>query len=334
MFDSVTYSNVSEAVISRAVNGIGINGICKTSFSFKIPLSDYAGAVSKAPQCNIIAFERINGEDVPLHFPTFYVDSRVSDGTSLTVTCFDRVALCDGFWWDDVIEDETIGVTDVLNRIAQVVGLGEVKASGIFETALPRAVVEGKSYTEILSTIADLNLGFFSLDNEGNLVFRGYSELNGFCAFEDNSKIIELGAVGIDGYRVEYSGNVYSEGGGYKITPSAANVVDIERYVGNVRGHSTHEYKMWSIENCRVHEIPLLNSYFELNICNNISVRITGGGMFAKLSRNAVQISEISDYFCVRNRDRREQSAKIGSGQMCGSMYLSNRYGQVYKTNG
>ena len=208
-------SKFGDIQITRAVNGLGLSGVCTTQMTFKVPAPLYAYRAAT------VKLGGIGG------LPTLYISQRSQSKGVVTVTCLDRTAFLDEPFpiEDFTAAGDSIALSDVMQKIVDKCGFSGWGMMASSSWRYPTSLLQGATCLDILNRISEVYVGVWWCNADENLQFVSFPNVTGGFRVNEHTAV-DFGA--------EY------EPAGVCVTDKAG--------VKHIRGSGLHKYDTITVD--------------------------------------------------------------------------------------
>ena len=323
----VEYTEFGSIQISRSISGIGTSGL--STAELNITVAAPVNAYRAAP----VELRGIG------NLPTFYIDSRVQSGSSVTLSCLDRMAYTDETFlseWVTADADKKVKTSAVIDKITEKCGFGSHAGYSIpsYITDIDIALIEGRSCADILSMLGDLQCGCWYCAAGNELTYMPMGMSSGSIDVAEHTALKLSNKYRPAGVRVVNGAKIYERGD----TTYAYDTIIINSDIGcdqtaadvysRISGRS---FDAVSCEKCVIGtDIPYIccdvrfAEYDTVYRITGINASIGGTGVMYSLSANAPTGGEIS-----RRSKLARAIADAGNGKK-GNMMITPYQGIIY----
>lgn len=319
--------NFGNITVSRACDGVGMNGLTTSQISFSVP-----GEIT-APRAAEVELTGVGS------LPKYYIANRPLSNGVTQVTCYDRMAYSDKAFPYSDFNANTIPIADIMRKIADVCGVGNCVGVPSWITGMSKTKLQG-TCADIMTAIAETACGFWRVSYDNNYEFVPFGSftatmtVNKHTALNIGNSYSVQGVQGTDG-----SGNVYTAGS-TALHSYDGIIIDSDLITGEgvseiwTRAKDTVMTAV-SCEKSIVDSIPEINTLVTFgqgssHIINNISCSVSAGGIVASLQGNAPSGDEIG----TRGIISRKLSNSVKIGKQTGSQIITAYQGIVRKSEG
>ena len=319
--------NFGEITVSRACDGVGMNGLTTSQISFSVP-----GEIT-APRAAEVELTGVGS------LPKYYIATRPMSNGVTQVTCYDRMAFADtSFPYSDFIGD-TIPIADILQKIANVCGVGKCVGVPSWIKKMSKTKLQG-TCADIMGSIADAACGFWRVSYDNDYEFVPFGSYTATMNIEQHTALNVGNSYVVQGVQgTDAKGNVYTAGA----TPLHSYdsiIIDSDMITADgvaeiwSRAENT-EMTAVVCEKSIVGTIPEINTQVTFgqggsHIINNISCSISAGGIIASLQGNAPSGDEIG----TRGFISRKLSNTVKIGKQTGGQIVTAYQGIVRTSEG
>ena len=304
-----------------------MSGLTTAQMSFSVPKDIYAPRAAEVTLTGV-------GD-----LPTFYIANRSYSNGKCTVTCYDRMAFADTAFPYESFSDNDISITDICVKIAEVCGINGVVGIPSCISSLPMTKLMG-TCGDIMSEIASVCCGFWRVSYDNRYEFVPFGSYTATMTVKQHSALnvgAEFEVLGVHG--TDGSGNTFTSGmgaihsyDGIKVEGDLVTAGLVNEIWGRAEGHIMTAV---SCDNAIVSSVPEINTEVTFGqggsyIINDISCRISAGGIIASLRGNAPDGDEIGTRGYISRK--LDQSARLG--RQMGGMIITPYQGIVYKSEG
>lgn len=316
-----------DITVSRACDGVGMSGLTTSQLGFTVP-----GELT-APRAAKVTLTGVG------NLPTYYVASRSTSKGVTSVTCYDRMAFADtNFPYSD-FSVNTVPIAEILQKIADVCGVGACVGVPSWITGLSKAKLQG-TCSDIMSAIATAACGFWRVSTDNKYEFVPFGPYTATMAVKQHTALDVGCGYSVQGVQgTDSGGNVYTAGSS-SLHSYDGIIVDSDFItndgVSEIWGRAKNaEMVAVNCEKAIVNDIPEINTLVTFGqggsyIINNISCSVSAGGIVAALTGNAPSGDEIGTRGCIS----KGLSQAVKLGKQTGSQIVTAYQGTMYKSEG
>lgn len=319
--------NFGNITITRACDGVGMNGLTTSQLSFSVPGDLYA------PRAATVEITGIG------NLPKFYIATRPMSSGITQVTCYDRMAFADTPFPYSDFGSYNVPIANILQKIAAVCGVGKCVGVPSWIKEIPMAKLQC-SCADIMTCIADAACGFWRVSYDNNYEFVPFGSFTANMTVNEHTALNVGNSYSVQGVQgTDGRGNVYTAGStalhSYDGIIIDSDLITAEG-VAEIWGRAENtEMTAVSCEKAIVSSIPEINTLVAFGqgdsyIINNISCSVSAGGIVASLQGNAPSGDEIG----TRGIISRKLSNTVRLGKQTGSQIITPYQGIVRKSQG
>lgn len=335
--------------MSCSCDGMGTEGVVSAAFTFAVPLSEHPRYSETIPGNAEIVLQKIHDGSVG-DTRIFYVSTKSSDDTKVTVRCYDRMTYTDTDFPctnEDFVDSEgkekKLPVGIVLNRISEACGIGAILFDTVTVNALDFEMTDsmlwGRSCRDVLSTISKLICGYFVFDGMNTyFIALGREAENGSpidCGKHEKLRYttyLQINNV----YMTDTSGKSYGGFSGGSDTIAIESQLASSALYQTVSGRiGTYYYRGWDCDTAIFSGIPNfpILVHFEdeedPRYANYYDVKLSSDGIIGSVGCNIVDESA----FVYKERKQRELEKKYSEGDTWNNTEITKKGGIkfVYK---
>lgn len=304
-----------------------MNGLTTSQLSFNVP-----GEIV-APRAAEVELTGVGS------FPKYYIATRSMSNGITQVTCYDRMAYSDtAFPYSDFIGDR-IPITDILQKIADVCGVGNCLGVPFWISSMPKTKLQG-TCADIMTAIADAACGFWRVSYNNNYEFVPFGSYTATMTVEKHTALNIGNGYSVQGVRgTDAKGNVYTAGStsihSYDSITIDSDLITADGVAEIWERAEGTEMVAVNCEKAIVGSVPEINTMTTFGqggsyIINNISCSISAGGIVASLQGNAPSGDEIG----TRGFISRKLSNAVQIGKQTGGQIITPYQGIVRVSEG
>lgn len=319
--------NFGNITVSRACDGVGMNGLTTSQISFSVP-----GEIT-APRAAEVELTGVGS------LPKYYIANRSMSNGVTQVTCYDRMAYSDtAFPYSDFTAN-TIPIADIMRKIADVCGVDNCVGVPSWITGMSKTKLQG-TCADIMTAIAEAACGFWRVSYDNDYEFVPFGSYTATLTVDKHTALNIGSSYSVQGVQgTDAKGNVFTRGSS-ALHSYDSIIIDsdliTDEGVAEIWGRAENaEMTAVSCDKSIVSSIPEINTMVTFGqggsyIINNISCSVSAGDIVASLQGNAPSGDEIG----TRGIISRKLSNAVQLGKQTGGQIVTAYQGIVYKSEG